>query len=721
MTTDAAEPVDSHSIPRLVLASAIVLCLFTVLFVYVGRLVAPNDLFRKDQGKTMAYTVDVIVNGRFSLPRDPIFQPATKPPLYNWLAALFVGPTGIYAEWAHKMPSLVGTLVVATMIAVWCRRRFSDAFDASHALLLAMVAATIWIASKSPILLMYIARPDMVQAACLVAAWLAGHAALSKRTKAEATRWSAIYWIAVTAAALAKGPAAVYPIVYALLAAPLCFGDWRRLRNLRWLPGLAFLLSSVGLWLWCAAQQDPDHVWNVLLGSEVAKRIAVSRIEGGSKPWNQSIIWFISQNTVWSYLMLGSMTVSLLGSIRRRMLGVAGTHRFFDALRIGPTEGIFTGAAGAANLWAIVVVACLSVPKDKRMDFLLPAHPAAAILTAHFIVFCIARFPWARFALPLAGAAFLLDEKKTVGGAHVILAIVAAVAIVFALIALVRRASRFVPLIFGAALVGFLAFEVLTNTRFGIAKTSPATSYAGLFFGAGVVAATGIAAFRRARLEIPLVAVGILFWSFALLQNTYKDTNLPTGWKSANTPWERFFGRIYSSDPNASGTGPGVYAARFARDARKIVGDDKVVMLVRSKSPILSLMGQHQGSFLTRADFEHAKWVIAERSKFKALNDGPQEALFSGILDVDYGSITGEGDIYKDRIGLYRIEDGVPSVEGMISIFRWVQNWTTKDANPYRSKNTGWIEGPNDPPMWTPPAGDPWSDARLRKKGGRGD
>lgn len=779
MNTDAAAdpvatPAADSRIPRAVLAAAIALCLFTVLFVYAGRLAAPNDLYRKDQGKTMAYTVDVIVNGRFSLPRDPIFQPATKPPLYNWLAALFCGPTGIYDEWAHKMPSLVGTLVIAGLIAAWARRRFSDAFDArnpfdpSHALLLAVLAAAIFVASKTPMLLMYIARPDMVQAACLVAAWLAGHAALSKPTKGAATRFAILYWIAVTAAALAKGPAAVYPILYVLLAAPLCFGDWRRLRNMRWLPGLALLLGSVGLWLFCAWRQDPEHVWNVLLGSEVKKRILESRIEGGTKAWNQSIIWFIAQNTVWSYLMLGSMAVSLLGSIRHWTVTLGGAllneaeptrtfateahpagaaldyerrepekwpglHRVLNALKIRPTEGFFTGAAGAANLWAIVVVACLSVPKDKRMDFLLPAHPAAAILAAHFIVFCIARFPWARFALPLAGAVFLLDEKRTVSNAYVLAALVATVAIVFALVQLIRRAPRLLPIVFAGVLVGFLAFEVLTNTRFGVAKTSPAASYVGLFFGAGVVAAVGIAAFRKWRPEVPLVAFGVLFWSYALLQNTYKDTNLPTGWKAAKTPLEKVLGRIYSPEPNASGTGPGVYAARFAKEARKIVGDDRVVMLVRSKSPILSLMGKHQGSALTRQDFEQAKWVIAERSKFPTLNDpnlppgarnpdaAAHEQLYSGVLDVDYGSITDTGDIYKDRIGLYRIQNGVPSVDEMISIFRWVQNWSTKDANPYRSKNTGWVETPDQPPIWTPPPGDPWADPRQRKKGGKGD
>ena len=748
MSTDAAELVviepSASRVPRWVLGAAIAMSLFTIAFVYVGRLVAPNDLYRKDQGKTMAYTVDVIVNGRFSLPRDPIFQPATKPPLYNWLAAAFCGPTGIYDEWAHKLPSLAGALVVAAMVFAWSRRRFAATFGATDALLLATFAATIWIASKSTILLLYIARPDMLQAACLVGAWLAGHAALSMPTKREATRWAVLFWLAVTAAAMAKGPAAIYPIVYVLLAAPLLFGSWRRLANLRWIPGLAVLLGTVGLWLYFAWRQDPGHVKNVLIGTEVVKRIASSNPEGFVKPWFYSVMWFIAQNTVWSYLMLGSMVVSLLGSARRLLSGTgipacvraqpegigreyaSDTDRnvcatAFNALGIRATDGFFTGAAGAANLWTIVVVGCLSIPKDKRMDFLLPAHPAAAILAAHFIVFLISRFAWTRYALPLAGAVFLLYEKRTVGDGITLAALAAAIAIVAALAFAIRRLPAMTLAIAFAIVAGaFVAFEVVTNTRLGVVRIkSPAINYAILFFGAGAAASVGIAAFRRWRPEVLLIAFGILFWSYALLQNQYKDTNLPAGWRTT-TGFASVLGFIYSPDPDSSGTGPGVYAARFAKEARAIVGDrDPLVLLIRDKSPILSLMGRHQGSRLTRADFERARWVIAERTKFPELMDTPAEAAFSGILNIDYGDIKSAGDIYKDRVGLYRIENGVPSVDRMISIFRWVTNWTTRDANPYRSPNTGWVAGPGDPPMWTPPPGDPWGDARQRKKGGR--
>ena len=239
--------------------------------------------------------------------------------------------------------------------------------------------------------------------------------------------------------------------------------------------------------------------------------------------------------------------------------------------------------------------------------------------------------------------------------------------------------------------------------------------------GAGLVASLIILCFPRRRLEWPFVACGIAFWAFALLQNSYKDTGLPGRTDDyLQRPYrlQNIISRIFDPGKTSNGTNPSVYAARFAKQARPIVGDDKVVMLIRSKSPILTLMGRHQGSVLTRADFEGAKWLIVERTKFPKLIDSPQEAVRggSGKLDVDFGSIKGEGDIYKDRVALFRIENGVPGVDEMISIHRWVTDWTTQDANPYRSANTGWIAGENDPPLWTPPPGDPWAVDDVKKR-----
>lgn len=705
MSSSPIEPVSpaapSAIIPKWVLLLVGLLCFLAIFNVYYGRVIkGPADLYRKDQSKTIAYTVDMVLNHRFSLPRDPIFQPATKPPLYNWFAAAGVAITGQYGEWAQKSPSILSALVVAGLIFIFCRRHYSTTLHARDALLLAMFAAAIWICSKSTLLLLYIARPDMLQALCLTGAWMAANAALGAETKRAARKWAAWFWIGTTAAALAKGPAAVYPILYALLAAPLVFGNWRRLRNLHWLLGLLFLFGSVGVWLLFAYRQDAQHVTGVLLGTEVYQRIASSNPEGFIKPWYFAVQWWYSQNTYWSYLAIGSMVIGLLGSIRRFVLkndpnapGDVVANRFFDALRLRDGDGLFTGPAGMATLWAMVVVGCLSIPADKRQDFLLPAHPASAILAANFLLYLVSRFEWTRFALPLGAALLLSWEKRFINSVHLSM-IGGAFLVLLAAILFVRKTRpRMLLAIAGAALIVFVAFEIVTNTRFGFTSTSQTITFIGFFGGASVVAALFTAALPKFRLELPFIAGGIIFWGFALLQNNYKDTGLP------------------------GKTNPSRYAAEFAAKAKQIVGDEKVVAIFRSKNPILTMMGRHQGSYLTRKDFEEAKWVIVERSKFPELMDNKAfEVLVSGRVDVEYGHVHDmDHKIMKDRVVLLKIdkEKNIPDIEKLISIFVWVQDWTTDDANPYRSPNTGWIElpGTTTPPKWRPTSqSDPWWD-----------
>src|SRR6188508_2964714 len=98
------------------------LLLFLCLTIIVGaRFAAPSALQRFDQPKTVSYTGDIVVNGRLLIPRDAMGNPATKPPLVNWLAAPLVA-LGFWTEWAAKTPMLLGSLATLAM-TVWMARR----------------------------------------------------------------------------------------------------------------------------------------------------------------------------------------------------------------------------------------------------------------------------------------------------------------------------------------------------------------------------------------------------------------------------------------------------------------------------------------------------------------------------------------------------------------------------------------------------------------------
>ncbi len=354
------------------------------------RVFGPADLYEKDQPKTLAYTADVVLQGRYSLPRDVLYQPATKPPLYNWISAAVVKATGSWDEWALKFPSLLGSLATGAIVFVMARRLHPD-----RSIVFASLAGAIWftfgsdVRHGSVIRMGYLARPDMLQCAFMTAAWACATVMLQKRCTTEARRlgadnsihesaridtnenkndshafsslcasvspWCIFFWLSVTGAILTKGPAALMVIVYALALSILTT------RRFAWLAGAPIAIVLAGAWLWCAYQQDPTHVRETILGAEVLDRVTDESPEGISKPVYYSVMWFITKAFPWGAVALAGGVIWCF--FRRR-----------DRTML------------PAVLWMGIVLAMLSIPAGKRMDYLLPAYAPGAIVAAYGIM-----------------------------------------------------------------------------------------------------------------------------------------------------------------------------------------------------------------------------------------------------------------------------------------------------------------------------------------------
>src|SRR5205814_10603826 len=128
--------------------------------VFTWRLLGPADLYEKDQPKTLAYTADMVLRGRWTLPRDVLCQPATKPPLFNWLVAPVVKLTGWWSEPLLKWPSLAGVIAIAAMCIFLGRRIERE----ENLVGVGILAAMIWLANAPVVRLMYLCRPDLLQA-----------------------------------------------------------------------------------------------------------------------------------------------------------------------------------------------------------------------------------------------------------------------------------------------------------------------------------------------------------------------------------------------------------------------------------------------------------------------------------------------------------------------------------------------------------------------------
>ncbi|MBI1375083.1 MAG: hypothetical protein GC159_20380 [Phycisphaera sp.] len=368
------------------------LCVVTALVVIIGRATGPSDITDHDQPRTVAYTADMVINHRYALPADVRMLPATKPPMYNWIAAPLVS-LGVWDEWALKLPSMLSaivTTVLTVLIAMHLARRARGAAGDDDELTRAgvdpltfgLVAGAIYLASYPAIKLAYLARPDPVLVMFLVAGWLCSTLLLDRLSRraqddpSGLSSWNGAavmlqlgLWLSVAGAALSKGPPAAMLLIYVVLAPGIVYGRWSLSLRSGWWWGLPLSLGLTGLWLWFAYNADPQHVTEKLIGHEMVDR--VGGYEGSNWRWLTTLwelpAWFLQRNLPWSIFMVLAM------------------------IHVSPRRW-FRGAFGPATIWIFIVIGFFSLSVFKRDDYPTPAYAAAAALAAYWLLGVAAKY-----------------------------------------------------------------------------------------------------------------------------------------------------------------------------------------------------------------------------------------------------------------------------------------------------------------------------------------
>ncbi len=340
------------------------------------RMVAPSDLYDNEQPKTIAYTVDVLVNGRWILPHDMLGGPPHKPPLYNWLAAPIVGAFDLYREWAFKLPSIISAAVTMGLtvgIGAWLVRRRGDRVAAEDRLTLAglspvalgAVAAAMWLASHTGMKMLYLARPDPLLIAFMMVAWWAATASLlSDRPRF----WvNLLCWLSVTGAAMCKGPPALIVPIYIVLGGKLLAGQWSAMwrTGIGW--GLPLAIALVGTWLGAAYWVDARIVVEELIGDQAVGKITRRGPIRIVTEFYKSPGYLIVRFVPWSLVAILTL------------------------VHIPPRRW-FAHPLGPAILWTLVIVGFFMIPADKRGDYLAPATPAVGLLAAYWLLVVGAKY-----------------------------------------------------------------------------------------------------------------------------------------------------------------------------------------------------------------------------------------------------------------------------------------------------------------------------------------
>jgi len=418
-------------------ARALVACSIAALvWAVAARVAGPSDLWDQRQPRTVSYTTDILVNGgsHWILPMEPGRRPATKPPLYNWMAAPAVKLLGFPSELGHKLPSVVA-LGLCWLVLVRAGRRL----DAAEGEALGWLAGLMLVANYTFFKLGYLARPDMLLTLWLMLGWLASTWLLvdwrrgpapaggGGRLSPAAQRGLALgFWVCVGLAGLTKGPAALPLVVYAFIAARLVGGRWAALGALRWWWGLPLGLLMAGSWVCAAWWIDPVHVRQELWSNEIVGRLTGLGPEGSRegpigllKSAPNMPVYYLARFAPWSLL-----SILAAGSLWRRV--EAGGRRRWRTL--GTLGAVLHGAA----IFVIVVLALYTLSASKRADYIAAAFGPGALLAAWWVVHgglrLQARLPW---VVPVFAAALLglmtalnwfqwgtptLEFSRTIGG-----------------------------------------------------------------------------------------------------------------------------------------------------------------------------------------------------------------------------------------------------------------------------------------------------------------
>jgi 4-amino-4-deoxy-L-arabinose transferase-like glycosyltransferase len=321
------------------------ICLLGVAL-FALRLTAPSNFLDQDQERPAAYVLDIIKNGNWLCQHDLNGDVMSKPPFYNWLAALFALPFGRVNLFSLYAPGAAAACGTALLLFYAGRRPFGTCA--------AFFGALACILTPAALKEFGLARTDGVFAFAVAAAALAAYIAW---VSGKGWLW---FWLLGAVATLTKGPLGLL-----LAAAGLLASVWERKSGERLplkgshLAGIALFLVIAGGWFWLAYQQVGKPLTDKFFGQELASA-AVS--EGGHQPgtlFYRPPLYYLGRAAPWSVL-----AYLALWRVWRRPVAEPSARRLGRFL----------------FCWFLVGLFIFSMAPHQRADLLWPIMPAAALL-----------------------------------------------------------------------------------------------------------------------------------------------------------------------------------------------------------------------------------------------------------------------------------------------------------------------------------------------------
>ncbi len=349
---------------QILLISIVVIYLMALYLAYIRGLTSTLEGESALTAKAFLKLGDWSVNHMNGLPDYD------KPSFFYWLIALASLPFGQVTGFAVRIPSLVASAAIMLMF-----RLYNNAQTADSPLSLPVTAAFVFISCPKVFWMTQIGRMDMVLNMLCFATLTMFVLYLNEKISSKKAMF---YWLFFTASALSvltKGPVGIlitWPPVFMFLAMEK---NWRELRHFFLGPGiLLFLLIALPWYIHACVSTNLEFFRHFFLEESVSR---FGNIWKGIefKHFNRSspgiyVIYFLTGFFPWSLILPLAITLFVKQWDHKpwgKWFHMDNTHKIL----------LFYIA------WIFFFFSVCGV---KRSDYILPMYPAAALLTADFLV-----------------------------------------------------------------------------------------------------------------------------------------------------------------------------------------------------------------------------------------------------------------------------------------------------------------------------------------------
>lgn len=339
-------PLDA-SVPRILIRDLLLILLLGL--AVCGPRLGAKSLWSPDEARYAEVAREMRVSGDLLLPRVYGEPEASYPPLYYWLILLFSLPAGHVSATSATLPSLAAALGLAFATygigrVLWDRRS-------------ALVSALILSSMAGFVGPAVLCRADMTLAFFEVAALFLF---LRWYRDRETATFPLLFYVAVAAGTLAKGPQAVVVVAGILLVFLAVQRQLRLASRLRLAPGLAILLALTLPWYaWAWAKSGQDY----LLGESLSG-FAGTWVTGGHG--RRSALTYLGVIFARSFPWIVFLPVALIVLWREE---AAGRPK---------------GTVAVLVSWLGVVFVFFTLAASKRHYYVTAVYPALALVLGRF-------------------------------------------------------------------------------------------------------------------------------------------------------------------------------------------------------------------------------------------------------------------------------------------------------------------------------------------------